>query len=345
MFTNLNATTDSETTFHNVGIPYLQQGALRIRDGAEVTFEAGIEYRLGVDSEISVAYTGASSLVVQGTAADPVTFRGDSAESGFWHGIRFQNTALSSTALHHTRILHGGGGGNAALWIGAPILLDNVTLDENETGANIGTTGLDPDSSMLSITGTSGIPMTADSNALVTIPSDGLFSGNEIDRVEVVGPNYTAAGTVPDLGVPYLLQSDLRLRDGAAMTIAAGTEFIATGDVSVNVGYTGAATLIAEGTESAPIVFRGLDDVSGYWQGLFITAAALSATALDYVEIRNAGQASGQALRIAKNVDVTNTTVAGSLGDGITYDDAFAARDYETPNSFSDIAGSNVSTF
>jgi hypothetical protein len=135
-------------------------------------------------------------------------FRGVNAEQGYWDGVIIRGNVLSNTTLSHLQILHAGAN-MPALTMSAPATLDNVSLDQNATGARIDEQGVSEDSQNLSITGTAGVPLTVPPNALVSLPEGGDFTGNESDRIAVEAGSYTETGVVPNLGVPYLIMGDI----------------------------------------------------------------------------------------------------------------------------------------
>jgi len=122
----------SDVTMHDLGVPYrvgTVSSSIRIGDGlaasppASLTIEAGVTLLFspqgtGGASEILVSSQPAGSgaqpqgaLVVQGTAAAPVTF--DSAAGspavGDWLGLYFSHVIAPKTSIQHARILHAGG--------------------------------------------------------------------------------------------------------------------------------------------------------------------------------------------------------------------------------------------
>ena len=68
-----------------------------------------------------------------------------------------------------------------------------------------------------------------------------------------------------------LLEGDVTVTEGATLTIAPGTHIIAAVDSQLEIGWnSSAATLLAEGTEAAPILFCGATAEAGFWRGVIV---------------------------------------------------------------------------
>jgi hypothetical protein len=340
------STIDADTEFRELGIPFLQVRDVYVQGAATVTFDAGVEYRVAAGHQLNVGYASSgSTIAVEGTASAPVTFRGETAVAGNWDGILINDTVTSQSHIRYAKIQHGGSS-DPVLTISAPITLDNVSLDTNKVGVQIGDGGLNTDSTMLSITKTSDVPLTIRPNAIPTLPTGGDLTGNTTDQIAVKGSTvYQAKGTAPNLGLPYVFSADVYFQNGAALTVSPGVTFIMSSGSVLDVGYgSTAATFIAEGTAAAPISFVGLDTTSGYWDGLLFETTALSASALDHVVVKNAGVMNNGGIRLYKEIAVTNTTVSGSAGYGIFYSKAFT-KNYTATNTLTGNTQGATGTF
>jgi hypothetical protein len=332
-----------DTVYHDAGLPYQQTSAVHVRDSAKATFEAGVEMQFTGVFGIDVGYAGSGIMVADGTAANPVTFRGKNTDPGTWSGIRFETGAAPSSRLTHTVIEHAGGG-TPALDVLAAITLADVSLEKNATGVHIGASGLDPASKNLSVTGTKDVPMSVESDALGTLPQGGTFTGNTTDEIDVASGGITRSATVVDLGVPYAVQGNLRIRSNSTLTLAPGTEFVMVTGSAFDVGYAETGGLVAKGTASAPIVFKGADPTTGSWDGIVVRSAAIASSAIDHVDIRNAGIAGSGAIDLSKEIAVTNSKISDSAGYGIRYSVAYTTN-YATTNTFSNCIQGNVKTY
>lgn len=105
---------NAPVTFHDRGIPYLQQVQRAIIDQPEaITFEAGVEYRFAQDSFLIVGWRGdEASIYVEGTADEPVVFTshrdGDGAAPGDWRGLLLDGGTRSDSFIRHAQFRYGG---------------------------------------------------------------------------------------------------------------------------------------------------------------------------------------------------------------------------------------------
>lgn len=331
---------DAPTTFHDLGVPYQQAGDLQIR-AVEVVFEPGVSYLFGPDGSMEIGWNGnAATVTAEGTKDAPIVFDGVMKESGYWQGIKIQNKVTSNSLLSHVEIRHAGGNGAYALEVYAPITLADLTLSDNDAGAYIAAQGLDADSKNVTITKGEQRPLTIQPNALVSLPASSSFTGNAVDEIAIEGGSYDQTGTVINPGVPFRLLAGLRTLD-SSLTLSAGSEFIMPADSLLEVGWnTNQATFVAVGTAAEPIRFIGGEDTAGFWGGLTFGTKVLSASKLDYVEVRNGKDA---CLTLRSSIPVTHSTFAACEGYGILKASA-DTRDYESTNTFSDVGSGGVGT-
>jgi hypothetical protein len=336
-----------DATFHDLGIPYVQESAVTVTEGATAHFDAGVEYQFAADAYLEVGWNSSDAILeIVGTAAAPVVFRGVDETPGYWGGLLVRRNVRTSSTISNLVLRHGGGSGGpgeSALRIEAAIQINDVKLELNETGAHIGAQGLDDASTNLSITTTEAVPLTVPPNALISLPEGGVFTGNQTDQIAVEAGDYSVTGTVPNLGIPYRILGAIDTVE-SSMTIAAGTHFVMSADADIEFGWNGnSATIIAEGTAAAPIRFTGLDEIAGYWGGLTIGTNVLSASKLDYVEVGHAGSAGSACLTVHTPIAVTNSTFFTCTGYGILKD-AEDTNLYTDTNTFTAVGAGNVGT-
>jgi hypothetical protein len=328
------------TVLHDPSIPYVLDNAVDVTDGADLTFEAGVQMQFAADAGMDIGWNGGDVVLhVNGTADRPVELRGVSEEPGFWAGITIRSNVRTSSVLSHLQLRNAGGGEEGALRIEAKVKVNDVQLAQNEKGAWIGSQGLAAGSANLSITSTEDVPLTVLADALITLPAGGSFTGNGIDQIAVEAGDYTVSGTVPNLGVPYRVLGDIDTIDDSSMTIAAGTHFVMTADSDIEFGWnSGAATVIARGTASAPIQFSGVETTAGFWEGLSVGSQVLSSSALEYVEIADAGPS---CLTLNRDLSVTNSSFSRCESYGISKP-ALDLTDYTSTNTFTSMGLGSV---
>lgn len=100
----------TETTYRNIGIPYVFLENVGIKNGALWTLEAGVEILAPANGRIVVNEDGALSAT--GTADEPVVFRGAEDQAGYWQHLYFDKTPSTNNLLQNTVIDDAGGGGD-----------------------------------------------------------------------------------------------------------------------------------------------------------------------------------------------------------------------------------------
>jgi hypothetical protein len=305
------------TVFRDPLIPYVLENAVDVTEGADLTFEAGVEVQFAADAGLDIGWnSGDVVLHVAGTADQPVEFRGVTEEPGFWAGIAIRSNVRTSSVVSHLLLRNSGGGEEGALRIEAKIQVHDVQLAQNEKGAWIGAQGLAVGSTNLSITSTEAVPLTVRPDALITLPAGGSYTGNGVDQIAVEAGDFTVSGTVPNLAVAYRVLGDIDTLQDSSMTIAAGTHFVMTADSDIEFGWnSGSATVIVRGTAAAPIQFSGVEATAGFWEGLSVGSQVLSSSAFEYVEIADAGP---NCLTLQRDVSVTNSSFSRCETYGIS---------------------------
>lgn len=337
-------TMDATTTFRNVGLPYLQEMDL-YQSAGDFIVEAGVEYRLAVSSSLELGWSnGSASVHLNGTPTAPVRFRG-TADNAQWGGISIGSNVTTDSVFTNVELFQAGVG-QPALSLSAPIKLDGVTLTKSATGMKVGAVGFASGSKNLTITQTTGRPLSAHVDAVFSLPTGGIFTGNTVDEIELTSTNLSKSGTIPDLGVPYFVAGDLYLGD-ANIVIAPGTDFTMGTDSSIQAAWSNGMTgFVAEGTQAAPIRFIAADPSPGSWEGIVLGRSVLSSSKLSWVEIGYAGgprTSPKAALDLQRQIPVTNCRFFGSAGYGLKPASG-DTTDYTTSNRFENNALGNVQT-
>jgi hypothetical protein len=333
---------DMDTTL-DADVDYVQEGTIRVDQGAVFTLEAGVDYQMDSDASLTIGGEGeAATALFLGTEAEPVTFSGTTAAAGSWGGIAFTANASADSQLSHVEIRHAGQADHAALDVEASITLTEVSVTESSTGVHIGSQGLSAQSAGVTIDTTSGATLQVAANALLSLPADCQLSGDGEQNIVVEGGTITASGTIEDLSMPYAVEGSIDVNAGAELSIQPGVEFVMADHSQFSIGADGsAASIVAEGSSDAMIVFRGETDAAGSWVGLSIGSNAAAESSLQYIEIRNAGEAMvegemGAALTLEASVEVSNSVFAESPGCGIMAP-AADESDYASVNTFVDV--------
>lgn len=308
---------------HAIGVPYVQEGSVTTTGGS-LTFEAGVDYRFQPDRTLEIGWNANSAGVyVNGTAAAPVVFRGTTDTSAAWAGLIIGSNVSTDSNLTYLEIRQGGGGTQDALEINSAIKLDHVTLRNNTLGVHVSQKGLAPSSTALTVTETKNYPVVVVGDGIYTLPAGGAYTGNMTDQIRFEGGSLGTSGTIPDLGVPYLVGQTTRVvpasgSGGITLTIAPGTEFVMSSGVSFEVGWNGSDVgFTANGTVAAPIRFTGASATAGFWGQLIIGTAVRPNSSLSYVEIGHGGLGNSALLELGVAIPVSNSRFFDSPGYGI----------------------------
>ncbi len=126
--------------------------------------------------------------------------------------------------------------------------------------------------------------------------------------------------TYTNQGIPYFLKSGVHVDGTAIMRVNAGVEFVMAYDQTVSVNTN--ALLQVNGTSSQPVVFCGLNNENGYWNGIEITSTRQTngSNNMTYCSIQNAGKESQDAALYTwedTRVALNNVNISGSNGYGM----------------------------
>lgn len=315
-------------TWSDVGVPLRVDGDVLI--AAPLVIEPGVEVHMPQKGRFTIDEEG--SLTAQGTAQDPIHFRGIEPERGYWLGIGFESKSASNVMSHCT-IEHGGGdhwtpspNTEGMIWLedGAKLTMTDCTLSKAK-GATVLANEDDVDLTDFAnntITD-NAMPMWLAADGPQQLGPGNSFVGNEQDHVLIgvnLGPKIEQPATWQALDVPYRVA--YRFDVEAAWTIAPGTTIELMQDVFVTVDDGG--SINAVGTPDAPIVFRGAEALPGFWRGLEILTLSAN-NVFDHVQVMHggsdghAGSSDSDGILFLEHASLTlrNSTISQSGGWGI----------------------------
>lgn len=275
-----------------------------MRVNGEITVEPGvvIEFKQGAGINVEPSGSEPSSFSAVGTSARPIIFRGVKNEKAYWTGIRFRNTSSSKNELTHVKIEDAGNdkkyGQN---WSGAVILgaysphlkMTNTTISNSKYGINVAdkTATLTFKNNTLT---NNEMPVKTHPNQLIVFDGTSTYSGNTNDYVfiDAYATGIERDGTWHKIDVPYKLEADFSAGHGgmgvwANLSMEAGVEVIMTSKSKITVNSGG--SLAMNGTSANKIIFRGEQDVAGYWEAIrYNTSNPLNK--MSHVDIHNGGK-------------------------------------------------------
>ncbi len=322
---------------------------LTIEDGVTVEFEPGGSLLVGDSSAGSISANG-------GTQGILFTSASSSRAAGDWDGLVF-GRYHSYSWLYDVDVEYGGDSaacidvqaGAVSLYLGtvrdcAGSTAISVTggemdftfvevYDNDGIGVAVDHNGYIPMWYDVDLTGNGDLPLEAPLASLGNVVSDTVastYTGNAIDKIGVLGGAVSDAVSLEDVGVPFLLQSDLSL-DGTASSPAAliiydGVELQVAAGAGIEVGTSGPALFQAYSfTASDPSIVTSAESspAAGDWDGIIIgaydTGSYFENAELSY------GGGNGQGNLVVRStsgagVDILDSTVSHSAAYGIYRD-------------------------
>lgn len=329
---------------------------LRILHGTHLMFDAGAEFQVG-----RYGYLNAI-----GTGVDPIRF--ESAEpnkTGYWKGIGIQS-ANENNELKYVEVNGAGSQPIDGFEQAAAVILDGehqakLKINNSKIGRS-GGYGLYVENQAV-LTSFTFNKFGNNTKAAIALPANEVrkvnnmvateFTGNGHNGIEIYGsvlllPNNEASvWPALNFGATYLvsgylgIQSGLKILPGAAFQFASGKGISVTGN-----GY-----LNAQGTDERKIVFTGLSETKGFWNGIHFQTNSdnnvLRNTVVDYAgKISMSGPSAS--IYVGENVvsklNITSSKIAHGAGFGIIIGTNLGTinSDFETANQFEDLSLGNV---
>ena len=141
---------EDNVTLVKMPIPYYLSAGLNLDQPYRFTIAAGTTLLFGADKQLYVSDN--ASLIAEGTAAEPIIFRGLEDEAAYWKGIRYYSTKEASV-MRYCQVSGGGSDGdgfyaaNLSFWNDARLTMTNcsfsksrhygIALDDIENMTNI----------------------------------------------------------------------------------------------------------------------------------------------------------------------------------------------------------------
>ncbi len=319
---------------------------------ANLTIPAGVIVEFVRNAEAYVFLGG--SITANGTADEPIVFRGEEQTPGSWDGILINSENIQNV-FNHCIIQHGGKSQSttfqlpaAGLRVQGEIKLSNTRI-ESSTSHGL---ALSNEATLLSFS--TNVFNNNTLSAIYMSPKEvhNIDGGTTFGFNGHIGVQVNSAVLNNSLPVTwnklsgtatYLIEdpvhsneldirSDLTLAPGVVLQFGPGGELKAA---------TGQLTAI--GNQQEPIIFEGSTRTKGYWDGIFLDGSSNTHT-LDHCIIRNGGKDNlGAGITADANiaiwrgaVSMTNCTISDGMACGFAYKSSANA----TINS--DIATSNI---
>lgn len=304
---------------------YRIEGNLTLNDGT-LTIQPGVTLIAEQAANLRVENDG--RLQVQGSASNPVGFLGKIEESGYWGGLRIDNTASGTHNIEHAVFRHAGADEYAIYLTSSSgdVRVENTRFEAIDGAGLI----VDGDSGLSSLKNNhftdSKISLVIPVNLIPLIDDNLTIENNELDYIQIDSAtgSYITTGldaTWPNIGVPLRFNARRVVVQGPHIQVEAGTilEFAQVEDHELRIDNGG--TFETLGTQDDPVILRSPNDGRGAWGGVKIydTGNAI----LDHTHILGGG-GSGLHLFAAISVDndakltISNTHIAHAKEYGIS---------------------------
>jgi len=250
------------------------EAALTIEPGTRIEFAEGAGF----------TFLDGSSIIANGSEDNPIVFTGTQEIPGWWNGIWIANSNSLLNSITHAVIEYGGreelhGSTEPAnvtisrsFRQGRLTLTNTILRHSGGYGLFIHPSGNLSDSEGNTYTNNrTAVGISASHVHYLDGASD--YTGNVEDFVDVSGNDVNSEdATWQALNVPYRMSGETVV-DGVMLTIEPGAEFAfeREGQLQFDAG----STIIADGTENNPIVFTGTQEISGWWDGIWIISNSL----------------------------------------------------------------------
>ncbi|HEY2415142.1 MAG TPA: RHS repeat-associated core domain-containing protein [Pirellulaceae bacterium] len=303
-------------------------------------FDAGRDFSLQVNG----------TLLAQGTAAKPIYFTssyddtvgGDANGDGSattpgpsqWESITFGATS-SGSVLDHVEARYGGENVAGEVIVnGGGLTLSNSTLARS-LSAGIRIVGASPTLTNISFANNSA----AASMDLASSPviSGVTMTNNSLNGLRVDGGTLSADNAWNNSDVVYVIAGNVTVPAGKKLAVGAGQVVKIFSNFS-DLGITVQGTLVAVGTEQAPILFtvviddtRGGDTTNdgsatapsvGSWQDIHFSPTS-TGNVLDHVDVRYGGENVPGAIFVdGASLSLTNSIISYSINAGVRVQNA-----------------------
>ncbi len=296
---------------------------------ANLIIDPGVKIVFTEDTGLEVSSAGSINAV--GTNAEPIVLTGTTTIAGFWKGISIQSNNASNE-LSYVTVEYGGSSGFDGANLKANVMVEGAgkvkitnSIFQNSGGYGIYTRSLES-----SLEGFANNTITANEAPIMTrinhyhyFDAASTYTGNTKDYIDSYWSNNNTTQDVVwnALDVPFRMASNIENIE-SAITIMPGANFIGQPNGGIEIIASGSLKAVA--TTSAPIIFKGEQDLPGYWRGLVFSSNNAN-NELNYVTISNGGEEGFDGANLKSNVMVEgvgrlivkNTTLKNSGGYGI----------------------------
>lgn len=280
-----------ENEIKKLNVPYSVEGKV-FNITHQLDIEAGAELVFDQEAGFGV-FDADGALSINGTADEPVILRGKQAAKGYWRGIHVETNNLNNK-IEYAQISDAGSNyvfccnivASLFLKEGKLKLLNTTISNGEEYGIYTGKDFAFEDYKNNTVTTHKRSPLYIPVEEVGRLDStDSDYTGNDDDYVRIYNSQATIDVEWHQTNVPYLVETVLDLVE--PVEIHKGTEIVFEEDGGLGIYDNG--TFYVSGRSGEEVVFRGLNDVTGYWRGIHLETNSGS-NIMKHAEIANAGR-------------------------------------------------------
>ncbi len=283
------------------------KGMVNVR--GHLTIAPGTNVIVDANGGLDFSWTSSmTTLTAEGTAEQPIRFCGAREQAGYWRSLIFEGGVSSDSVLRNALIADAGAA-DAALVVVAPIRIEDVQVrSSGADGARIANLG--QESRALSVQGSAGSALVLTTElAINRLPLGGSFVDNQENVARIRLDSYRDALEFHALGIPYLQEKSVEV-SAPHLTFDAGVEYRFAIDTSLELGWNAnATTLSVNGTEAAPVLFRGAESRPGYWSSILVDRSVAPDSVISHAKISDGGSLDKFAVSVAAPIQLEDVVL------------------------------------
>ena len=299
---------------------YVEGAVLTIKPGAVVRFKEGTSLIIGQGYDNS-------GLKADGTADKPITFTSDSdvPTPGDWDMINLDDGTMTTSSLTYCLISYGGGYSSSSAMINlgsTSVTIENCNISySSSSGINVDGTGYFESFTNNSIANCDNSSIRVFPDAVSSIGTNNDIAPGQ-DIAIKSGDFDLDNATWLNHGVKYIVEGDIYIGNetGSTLTLSPGVTLALESNTSILVAYSSssAATLIAAGTETEPIVITSAwtNKAPGSWYRIGFYNGTSPNTTLKYCNIEyGGGYSSSEGMVVVDNCSISMENCEVSYSD------------------------------
>jgi hypothetical protein len=297
---DLSGSITENMTLLDLGLPvdYIIDGVLRLDGNSLVTIEPGVTIMFtGTDGGIEVGENAGLKMI--GTAEKPIVFKGpaNNPNIGSWNHIKY-NSKRADNQMDYVYLLNGGSGNNydyqAVLVNNGTLSMKNCVIDGSLRNGVVVYSNEDGYFTAFennTIKNCTNFPLYFEKTVagFQNIGQTNLYIDNGQNMIALAGSyaSMTFDMVFNKQPIPYYFLDGMDFSASKTLTIEAGVEMLFAINTRIVIGED--VKFIAEGNASNPIIFRGLENESGYWRGMMYCGKRQNSL-MSFCEISNVGR-------------------------------------------------------